>query len=69
MEDIDGFDGFFEIIIFVALGMLVVVATDAVVVAGSMLGFVAWRGFGEDDALSAMLIAEIGFWVSSVRRC
>lgn len=69
MEDIDGFDGFLGIIVLATLGMLVIVATDAVVVAGSMLGFVAWRGFGDDDALSAMLITEIGFWVSSVRWC
>lgn len=71
MEEIDGFDGFLGIIVLVALGMLlvVVVATDAaaavVVVAGSMLGFPGCRGFGDGDALSAMFITEIGFWVSS----
>lgn len=74
MEEIDGFDGFFGIIVLVALGMLlfvVVVATDgaaaaaAVVVAGSMLGFPGCRGFGDGDALSAMFITEIGLWVSS----
>lgn len=65
MEEIDGFLG---IIVLVAL----LVAAAAVVV-GSTLGFVGWRGFGEDDAFSAMFssfsFSKLGFRVSSAWRC